>query len=301
VTMESNPEYNQRESDNLMNIVAVVYGVAITIALSMRPNALLHPVSAAELIPSVALLAAVLLTAFSFYSYVLAIGGDKPYDVAWTPDSSKWFGIIRFVVDLVLAGLYVHLLLTAVDIETGPNTKPKLADFVFAFVLVFAGAVMVRLVRRGQISGVALIATFVSGVLWFFLRHRIATRGTDLAVEVILLVGILFYGWLYQLFAYLNWKEHAGQSALKLVIYRPDSAADKAKSSHLLAKKLAALRGMKADVALIQAWSFDPDQHGAVLILDVRDRSGADPLAALPFAEHELITTEIIPLQKLKF
>jgi hypothetical protein len=73
-TMESYTETNQRESDNLMNIVAVVYGVAITIALTMSGDAILDPVSAAELIPSVALLAAVLLTAFSFYSYVLAIG-----------------------------------------------------------------------------------------------------------------------------------------------------------------------------------------------------------------------------------
>ena len=254
MALESSTEYNQRESDNLMNIVAVVYGVAMTIALSMRPDAILHPVSAAELIPSLGLLAAVLLTAFSFYSYVLAIGGDKPYDVAWTPDSdsSKWFGIIRFVVDLVLAGLYVHLLLTAVDIETGPNTKPKLAGFVFAFPLVFAGAVIVRLVRRRKLSRVAGIAAILSGGLWFWTRSRMPTRGTDLTIEVILLVGILVYGWLYQLFAYLDWKRNATQPALKLVIYRPGSTAEKAKSGQLLSEKLAAVRRMKADAALIQ-------------------------------------------------
>jgi len=159
--MESYTEDNQRESDNLMNIVAVVYGVAITIALSTHPDTLLHPVSASELIPSLALLAAVLLAAFSFFSYVLAIGGSKPYDVAWTPQSPsvKWFAVIRFAVDLMLAGLYVHLLLAAVSIEAGPNSKPKLADFVFAFVLVFGGAVIVRRVRRNQWSLVSLGAS----------------------------------------------------------------------------------------------------------------------------------------------
>jgi hypothetical protein len=297
VTMESNGEYNQRRSDNLMNIVAVVYGVAITIALSMNPDALLHPVSAAELFPSLGLLAAVLLTAFSFYSYVLAIGGDKPYNIAWTCVSAKWYGLIRFVVDLVLAGLYVHLLFTAVDIEAGPKTKPELAGFMFAFVLVFAGAVLVRLVRRGKLSMVALIAMVVSGLLWWFwVRGSVATRGTDLAVEVILLVGVLLYSGLYQWFAYREWK-NARQPTLKLVIYRPAATADKDKFS----QRLADLRRDEADAVLIQAWSLDQDDRGlqgAALILDVR--TGAS-LGASRSAEKNLIDAEVIPLQKPKF
>lgn len=305
MAMETKPERNQRESDNLMNIVAVVYGVAITIALSVRPDAILHPASAEELIPSVALLSAVLLAAFSFYSYVLAIGGDKPYDVAWTSDSnsSKWFGIIRFVVDLVLAGLYVHLLLAAVSIETGANTKPRLAGFVFAFVLVFAGAVVVRAVRRRQISWVASIATVVSLVLCFWVRSRIATRRTDLAVEVVLLVGVLLYGWLYQQFAYRDWRTRVGEPALKLVIYRPASTADKAKFDSLLVEKLSELRRPRADSSLVHAWSLDPDRErrkGAVLILNFRGRPGTDSPGALRFADEESIATEIIELRKLE-
>jgi hypothetical protein len=301
MTLESNTENNQRKSDNLMNIVAVVYGVAITIAFSMSPDAILHPTSAAEIIPSVALLAAVLLTAFSFYSYALAIGGDKPYDVDWTPDSKKWFGLIRFTVDLVLAGLYVHLLLAAVNIETGPNAKPKLAGFVFAFVFVFAGAVMVRAVRRKQISIVAVIATIVSLGICLWIRSRTATRGTDLTVDVILLVGTLLYCWLYQFFAYKN-RENARTATLRLVIYRPAPAADKEKFAQLLAQKLDARRCRKAGATLIQAWSLDQDEHGlqgAALLLDVRDQTAADRLASLPVDESELITIKIIPLQKL--
>jgi len=76
MTTESVNEYNQRESANLMNIVAVVYGVALTTALSLRPDVLLHPLSQSNTIASLALLSAGLLTALSFFSYVLVIGGD---------------------------------------------------------------------------------------------------------------------------------------------------------------------------------------------------------------------------------
>jgi hypothetical protein len=207
--MTSNAEYNQRESDNLMNIVAVIYGVALTAALSSRPSVLLHPASAPYLIPSVALLTAGLLTAFSFYSYVLSIGGDKPYNVAWTIDSGKGFGIIRFVADLVLASLYVHLLFAAVAVEAGQNKSPNLAGFVFAFTLVFAGAVVVRLMRRRQVSWIGVIATVVSLGLWAWVRGISATRGTDLAVEVSLLVGVLLYGWLNHRLAYRAWRRNA--------------------------------------------------------------------------------------------
>lgn len=305
--MAVNTEENQRQSDNLMNIVAVVYGVAITIALSTSPDILLHPGSAAELIRSVALLAAVLLAAFSFYSYVLSIGGDKPYNVSWTLASGKWFAIIRFVVDLVLAGLYVHLLLAAVNIETGPNAKPKLAGFVFAFSLVFAGAVLVRFVRRKEMSWVSLIAMLVSLGLSFLVRSLTATRGTDLAVEIGLLVGVLLYGWCYQQSAYENWKKITRRSAqspppaLKLVIYRPVSNVDKAKFDPRLQEKVAALRCIKADTAPFQGWSLDPDEHGvkgAALILDVGDRSG--DTAALVFPDEELGTTEIFELKELE-
>jgi hypothetical protein len=304
--MEPYAERNQRESDNLMNIVAVVYGVAITIALSMRSDVILHPASAEELIPGMALLSAVLLTAFSFYSYVLAIGGDKPYDVAWPDDgnSSKWFGIIRFVVDLVQAGLYVHLLLTAVGIEAGANTKPRLGDFVFAFVLVFAGAVIVRVVRRRELSRVAAIATVASLVLYLWTRSRIATRGTDLAVEVLLLFGVLIYGFLYQQFAYVDWRRRVRQEILvKLVIYRPAPAADHEKFDLLLARKLSTLRRPNAGASVLQAWSLEPDQfglRGAVLVVAVRAQVEAGLAAGLCIDDKELITVDITRLQKLE-
>ena len=80
------PDYIQRQSDNLMNIVAVVYGVALTAALTTHQEVLLHPLSATNILPFLALSAAGILTAFSFYIYVLSIGGGKPYDVEWTEE-----------------------------------------------------------------------------------------------------------------------------------------------------------------------------------------------------------------------
>jgi len=201
----------------------------------------------------------------------------------------------------MLAGLYVHLLLTAVNIGPGPNAKPKLANFAFAFVLVFGGAVIVRRVRRNQWSFVSLGATIVSLIIWFLVKNSIATRCTDLIVEIVLLVGVLTYSGLYHLFAYENWKDSPRQAEPRLVIWRADPAADRAESGKLLDKKLAALRGMKADVAIIHSWSLDPDRRGppgAILILGVREQ--ADSQTALGFAEGSSITTEIFPLQELK-
>lgn len=205
-------DYNQRESDNLMNVVAVVYGVALTTAFSSHPNLLLHPASPQYLIPGIALLAAALLTSFSFFGYVLAIGGDTPYKIAWTPSSSNGFGIIRFLVDLVLASLYVRLLFAAADIEPGANAKPRLADLAFAFVLVFAGAIVARLIRSQNVNWIALIATVVTLALWAWSRSRTATRMFDLFLEAILLAIVLLYAWLNHLFAYRKWK--VGQASL---------------------------------------------------------------------------------------
>jgi hypothetical protein len=205
--------YNQRESDNLMNIVAVSYGVALTAALGNRPDLLLHPVSTPHLILSLALLAAGLLTAFTFYTYVLSVGGDKPYDVTWTMQSSKPMGILRFFADLVLASLYVHLLFAAVHVDTGPNTAPKLAGFVLAFIPVFAGAIVVRLFRGRGIHWVAVGAAGGTLLFWAFARHRIMTRDFDLLLEALLLVAILGYGVLNHLIPYEAWKRDPSASA----------------------------------------------------------------------------------------
>jgi hypothetical protein len=87
--------------------------VALTTALSRRPELLLDPLSTANVIPSLALSAAGLLSALSFFSYVLVIGGDTPYRIAWSSGSNGGVGAIRFLADLLLAVLYVRLLFAA--------------------------------------------------------------------------------------------------------------------------------------------------------------------------------------------
>ena len=206
--------YNDRESSNLMNIVAVIYGVALTVAISDRPSLILHPVSAPNLIPSLALLAAGLLTAFSFYGYVLSVGGDKPYEVTWTIGSNKTKGIVRFFADLVLATLYVHLLFAATHVETGSNRAPKLTGFVFAFVLVFAAAVVVWGLRRRvpRIHWVAFVATVVAIVVWWWAHTSIATRSFDFVLVGVLLFVVILYGGLNHVIPYRVWRAHPGAS-----------------------------------------------------------------------------------------
>ena len=203
--------YNDRESSNLMNIVAVIYGVALTAAISGRPSLILHPVSAPNLIPSLALLAAGLLTAFSFYGYVLSVGGDKPYDVTWTIGSNKTRGIVRFFADLVLAALYVHLLFSATHVETGSNRVPKLTGFVFAFVLVFAAATVVWGLRR-RLNLVAFGATAVAIALLLWAHTSTATRSFDFLLVGLLLFVVILYGGLNHVIPYRRWRNNPGAS-----------------------------------------------------------------------------------------
>jgi hypothetical protein len=210
--------YNDRESGNLMNVVAVIYGVALTAAISSRPSLILRPVSAPNLIPSLALLAAGILTAISFYGYVLWVGGDKPYEVTWTTDSNQTKGIFRFFVDLVLATLYVHLLFAAAQIETGSNRAPKLTGFVFAFLLVFAAAILVYVLRHkgpwapSNVPWVAIGATCIATALWWVASKNTATRSFDFGLVGVLLFAVILYGGLNHVIPYQVWRRHPDAS-----------------------------------------------------------------------------------------
>jgi hypothetical protein len=201
-----------------MNIVAVIYGVALTAAISGRPSLILRPVSAPNLIPSLALLAAGILTAFSFYGYVLWVGGDKPYNITWTMDSNQTKSLIRFFADLVLATLYVHLLLAATQIETGSNRAPKLTGLVFAFMLVFAAAIVVYVLRHkgpwglNNVPWVAIGATCVAIVLWWVASRNTATRSFDFMLVGLLLFVVILYGGLNHVIPYRVWKRHPAAS-----------------------------------------------------------------------------------------
>jgi hypothetical protein len=205
-------EYNQRQSGNLMNVVAVIYGVALAVALSNRPSLLLRPMTTANIIPSLALLAAGLLTAYAFYSYVLSVGGDRPYIVAWTLKSSQWGGIFRFFTDLVLAVLYVHLLFAAVRIKAGRATAPSLDGLMFAFILVFLGAVLVWWVRGLGPHWVAIFATLISIGLWSWAYFGTATRDFDLFLEAVVLIALIGYGGVNHWVPYHAWHDNEAAS-----------------------------------------------------------------------------------------
>jgi hypothetical protein len=86
---------------------------------------------------------------------------------------------------------------------------------------------------------------------------------------------------------------------LMLVICRPAPDADLARFGQLLSEELAALRRLKAEGVLTQAWS--PGRPGAVLMLEVPDFAAAATVTAgLPLVTAGLITTEIIPLQPVE-
>jgi muconolactone delta-isomerase len=83
-----------------------------------------------------------------------------------------------------------------------------------------------------------------------------------------------------------------------LVICRPAADGDQDDFKRLLPAETAALRDLKAQGALNQAWS--PGRPGAVLMLDVPDEPAAARLVAeFPLVQAALITTEIIPLHPI--
>ena len=178
--------------------------MALTTALSQHPEFLLHPLSTPNVIPSLALLAAGFLSALSFFSYVLVIGGDMPYRIAWSLGSSGGVGVIRFLADLILAVLYVRLLFAAADVPTG--RAPGLAGFSFAFIPVFIGAMAVRLLRSQRMHWTALIASLAALGLWALARSHSATRDFDLFLESALLAGVVVYGILNHWLSYRGWK-----------------------------------------------------------------------------------------------
>jgi len=83
-----------------------------------------------------------------------------------------------------------------------------------------------------------------------------------------------------------------------LVICRPAAGGDPEEFKRLVPGETAALRALKANGTLTDAWS--PGRPGAVLMLDV---PGADEAASLvgafPLVQAALITTEIIPLHPI--
>jgi len=85
---------------------------------------------------------------------------------------------------------------------------------------------------------------------------------------------------------------------LILVLCRAADGIEEAGFRRYLPAETAALRELKADGVLADAWS--PGRPGAVLLLNVPGQAEAAVIAAaLPLAQAGLITTEIIPLHPL--
>jgi hypothetical protein len=196
----------RHESEKLMNVVIVIYGAALTVALTKRPRLLLHPAIAPNRIPSLALVAAGLLTVSAFYGYVLFVGGKKGYDInrdgVSTPPA-----IIRFAVDLVLAILYVHLLFAAVQIGVGTKKPPDLDGLMLAFILVFLGAVVVWASRGLGMHWVAIGGAVIATAICLWTTWRIPTRDFDFVIEGIVLAALIVYTILNHLISARKYKQ----------------------------------------------------------------------------------------------
>jgi len=79
-----------------------------------------------------------------------------------------------------------------------------------------------------------------------------------------------------------------------LVICRPLPGADQAAFSALVGEELAALRRLKVDGLLLEAYS--PGRPGAVLVLEGEAGTVEDAVRGLPLAQAGLLSMEKFPL-----
>lgn len=150
------------QSRELVSIVSIIYGVAITFALTDSRDVVLRPWELNRRIPALALATVLALAVYAYYSYVLVLDRSEfRYDMYWRrsgvtiPDAIdsnrhptttwlRWrFEPLRFLLDVALAGAYVRLFLAAADLRTVPDhpTPPRLTNYFASLAVVFFFAV----------------------------------------------------------------------------------------------------------------------------------------------------------------
>ncbi len=167
------PEISAKETEleqsrDLVRIVSVVYGVALTQAVVLNRQVVLHPVASTHSATALAIFAAVWFATYGYFSYVLALGSRTySYRIYWSGTSTtdrsnqgrRRRDTIRFCVDLLLAGAYAWLLVAAADVTpTGahnhnPPSLLKVVTYLCGFALVLAIASVVRLLRYAHGDG----------------------------------------------------------------------------------------------------------------------------------------------------
>lgn len=222
-------------SDGLAGITVVVYGVAITQALTTNGDVLLHPFTTANHVAAVGLVAAVILSIYGFFSYILAIQGPYSYNIYLTPARGKKWDAMRFAYDLVVAGLYVRFLLAATvlgdPVYSGgmPPRGPDLRLLFDNLALVMMGIVVSRVIRyvvaqddksdickRKNLSrllalpSVLGITSVAIGLIWADHYH---TSQEDLAAVLVMLLLIVIYIFAQSSFHVYIW-EHVTKPAL---------------------------------------------------------------------------------------
>lgn len=82
-----------------------------------------------------------------------------------------------------------------------------------------------------------------------------------------------------------------------MVICRPITGADQAAFGALVGDELAALRRLRTDGLLLEAYS--PGRPGAVLVLEGEPGTVEDAVRALPLAKAGLLSIETFPLHPM--
>jgi hypothetical protein len=225
------------QSDKLMQIVTVVYGVSLTSAFTKNSDLVLDPFHQ-NLIQFLCLVCAALLSCYGFFAYVLAVSSDYPYDVRWTVASAKASEALRFATDLVLAVLYVRMLLFAANLKPATaNSHQGLSGFFYAIAMTMFWACIVRILRyKSLLRGIPSLLMAAIAVLVACVSEKHQTRIADLVMLGVAIVFILAYIVVNDRLGWCWWKWDVRKGKL------PTEGRDKARDA-----LRAAANGMRAD------------------------------------------------------
>ncbi len=205
------------QSDNLMRIVAVVYGVALTQALINRTSVIQDPLAPENIIPVLSLACVALLSCYAYFAYVMAVSTDHSYTVEWTKTALNWKGSLRFATDLGLSVLYVWLLFVTIrstDPSTHLETAPDLRPVWFAILVVMVGAAFVRIVRyKSAYPALPSLSLGLASLVLWRVQGDAPTRGRDVVALLIALLFVFAYIPFNEWLGYQFWKKHPPTAA----------------------------------------------------------------------------------------
>lgn len=164
---------DRRISDQLVRLVQIVFGLVLAQSFLLHRDVVLHPASAKNLLPALALATVYITTVLSWIDWHVTME-VRPYN--FNPRNRyRVTEQLRLGLDLLVVTVYAYLLLSIDELKKAPNEG--VSSFLVGFPAVFATYLLSGLARRrahGQLATNAIpIASFGLAYVVLFLTYRL--------------------------------------------------------------------------------------------------------------------------------